>query len=118
MFNQTGLHYTSRFHSNIAKTISNRPRDFYAPYKISTTPGPGSYDVFSDFNGYTDVHKKCKCGRRLGHPPIYDGPNACKRDKKSMTISSNKRNNMRVDTESNSTAKKKKKNDVRYKTIN
>ena len=103
MFNNTGLHYTSRFHSNIAKTISNRPRDFYAPYKMSTTPGPGSYDVFSDFNGYTDVHKKCKCGRRLGHPPIYDGPNAC--DKKSMTIY----------TESNRS--KKKKNDDRYKTI-
>ena len=63
------------------------------------------------------VHKKCKCGRRLGHPPIYDGPNACDRNKRSMTISTNKRNNLRVDTESNSTAKKNKKKDKRYETI-
>lgn len=72
MFNRTGFQYTSKFNSTIAKTISNRPRLFYLPYKKSNLPGPGSYDFFSDFEGYTDIHKKCKCGRILGHPPVYD----------------------------------------------
>ena len=90
-----------RFKDNTFKTPG--PGNYEAKTMFNQT---GSYDVFSDFNGYTDVHKKCKCGRRLGHPPIYDGPNACDRDKKSMTIN----------TESNRS--KKRKDDVRYKTIN
>lgn len=72
MFNRTGLQFTSKFNSTMAKTISNRPKDFYLPYKQSKFPGPGFYDSFSEFNGYTEIHKKCKCGRVLGHPPIYD----------------------------------------------
>ena len=120
MFNTTGFHYTSRFNSMMAKTISNRPRDFYAPYKISNTPGPGSYDAFSDFNGYTDAHKKCKCGRRLGHPPIYEGDNACSKGRNN-TISNNKKfRNLKINaSESNSSTNenKKKKKDIRYKTI-
>ena len=72
MFNKTGMQFTSKFNSTIAKTMSNRPKDFYSPNKQSSFPGPGSYDAFSDFNGYTEIHRKCKCGRFLGHPPIYD----------------------------------------------
>ena len=121
MFNTTGFHYTSKFHSMMAKTMSDRPKNFYAPYKISNTPGPGSYDVFSDFNGYTESHKKCKCGRRLGHPPIFDGPTACDRNSKTMTLSvDKKRKNLRInvtDSNSNNGSKKNKKNEVKYKTI-
>ena len=122
MFNRTGLHYTSRYHSMMAKTMSDRPKNFYAPFKVSTTPGPGSYDVFSDFNGYTDIHKKCKCGRRLGHPPVTEGPTACNRDTKGMTISSDKRNKKLLKlnmNETNSTKGNKKENnkDMIYKTI-
>ena len=62
MFNKTGLQFTSKFNSTMAKTMSNRPNNFYTPYKKSGTPGPGSYDVFSDFNGYTNAHKRCRCG--------------------------------------------------------
>lgn len=91
MFNKTGLHYTSKFHSMMAKTMSDRPKDFYAPFKVSTTPGPGSYDVFSDFNGYTDIKKKCKCGRPLGHPPVTDGPTTCIRDGKAETLPADKK---------------------------
>ena len=76
MFNRTGMQFTSKFNSTIAKTMSNRPKDFYLPYKQSSFPGPGSYDAFSDFNGYTEIHKKCKCGRFLGHPH-EDGDNKC-----------------------------------------
>ena len=54
----TGFHYTSRYHSMMAKAMSGRPKNFYAPYKVSNTPEPGSYDVFSDFNGYNESHKK------------------------------------------------------------
>ena len=32
--------------------MSSRPRDFFQP-KLSTTPGPGSYDFFSDFAGFS-----------------------------------------------------------------
>jgi len=45
-------------------------------------------------------------------------PNAYDKNKRSMTISSNKINNLRVDTESNITANKKKKKDKRLETVN
>ena len=119
MFNRTGLHYTSKFHSMMAKTMSDRPKNFYAPYKKTNTPGPGSYDVFSDFNGYTDVHKKCKCGRRLGHPPVYDGPDACERNSRVNTISVDRKNkNLKIDvSDSNNRNQKKKSKEIHYKTI-
>ena len=28
--------------------------------------------IVCSFFDYTDIHKKCKCGRILGHPPVYD----------------------------------------------
>lgn len=77
MFNKTGLQFSSQFNSTIAKTMSHRPNCFYAPYRKTTLPGPGTYDVFSDFNGYTDEHRRCRCGRRLGHPPVKDGASVC-----------------------------------------
>ena len=67
MFNRTGMQFTSKFNSTIAKTISNRPKEFYLPDKQSLFPGPGSYNSFSEFNGYNENHKKCRCGRNLGH---------------------------------------------------
>ena len=121
MFNKTGLHYTSKFHSMMAKTMSDRPKNFYEPYKVSTTPGPGSYDIFSDFTGYSDIHKKCKCGRRLGHPPVTEGDNTCERNPKMMTVSVNKnRKNLNINlTDSNKTNENKKSNNIddKYKTI-
>ena len=72
MFNRTGMQFTSKFNSTIAKTMSNRPKNFYLPDKTSSYPGPGAYDSFSDFNGYTEIHRKCGCGRVLGHPRIND----------------------------------------------
>ena len=72
MFNRTGMQFTSKFNSTIAKTMSNRPKNFYLPDKTSSYPGPGTYDSFSDFNGYTEIHRKCGCGRVLGHPRIND----------------------------------------------
>ena len=62
MFTKTGLQFCSKFHSNLAKSMGIRPREFYCPYKKTGLPGPGTYDVFSDFNGYTNACKKCKCG--------------------------------------------------------
>jgi hypothetical protein len=104
MFNTTGLQFTSKFDSTIAKTISNRPKDFYLPYKKSSFPGPGSYDSFSDFNGYTEIHKKCKCGRFLGHPPIYDDSKCGRNYSKSFEEVNNneskekKKKNLKIDT--------------------
>ena len=72
MFNRTGMQFTSKFNSTIAKTMSNRPKNFYLPDKTSSYPGPGAYDSFSDFNGFTEIHRKCGCGRVLGHPRIND----------------------------------------------
>ena len=72
MFNRTGMQFTSKFNSTIAKTMSDRPKNFYLPDKTSSYPGPGTYDSFSDFNGYTEIHRKCGCGRILGHPKIND----------------------------------------------
>ena len=62
MFNKTGLQFSSKYNSTMAKTMSDRPADFYCPYRKTGLPGPGTYDVFSDFNGYTNACKKCRCG--------------------------------------------------------
>lgn len=118
MFNKTGMHYTSKFHSMIAKTMSDRPKDFYAPFKISSTPGPGSYNVFSDFNGYTDIHKKCKCGRRLGHPPSTEGSTICNGDGRSYTSFMNKKyKNLRLNVNDSNTNNGSIQN-KKYETIN
>ena len=50
--NYKGELFVSKYASNVAKTMSSRPRDFFQP-KLSTTPGPGSYDFFSDFAGFS-----------------------------------------------------------------
>ena len=119
MFNKTGLYFTSKFHSMMAKTMSDRPKNFYSTFKISSTPGPGSYDIFSDFNGYSDIHKKCKCGRRLGHPPVTEGTTSCNRNSRIMTLSVDKKyKNLKIDvSENNNINRKKKINDIKYKTI-
>ena len=95
MFNRTGMQFTSKFNSTIAKTMSNRPKDFYLPDKISSFPGPGSYDSFSDFNGYTEIHKKCGCGRVLGHPRLND--ESCDRKfSKTMSVENTQRSKKKV----------------------
>ena len=106
MFNRTGLQFTSKFNSTIAKTISNRPKDFYLPNKQSSFPGPGSYDSFSDFNGYTEIHRKCKCGRILGHPPVYNDSKCGKYYNKTQSYEKNNskseeknRKSIKIDTE-------------------
>jgi hypothetical protein len=124
MFNKTGFHYTSRYHSMLAKTMGERPKNFYAPIKKNATPGPGSYDVFSDFNGYSDNHRKCKCGRRLGHPPVTDGEVPCDEFGRTINVNKNRKfKNLKINWDdnternSNSENKSNKKKDIRYKTI-
>ena len=120
MFNRTGFHYTSRYNSMIAKTMSDRPRNFYAPIKKSSTPGPGSYDVFSDFCGYSDNHKKCKCGRRLGHPPVTEGDTPCDEFGRTLNVNKNrkfKNLSIKLDNNSDKISKNDKNKDIRYKTI-
>ena len=95
MFNKTGLQFTSKFNSTIAKTISNRPKNFYSTDKISSFPGPGSYNSFSEFNGYNEIHKKCKCGRILGHP--HANNESCDRFySKTISVSDNKSTKKRI----------------------
>lgn len=109
MFNRTGLQFTSKFNSTIAKTMSDRPKDFYLPYKKSSFPGPGTYDSFSEFTGYTEIHKKCKCGRVLGHPPIYEdnrcGENYSKtqsfKEDKNKNLNERENRNVKTDNEDN-----------------
>lgn len=116
MFNTTGLQFSSKFNSTIAKTMSHRPKEFYAPYAKTTLPGPGTYNCFSDFNGYTEEHRKCRCGRKLGHPPVRDGPTACTRvntENNSVHSGNNKsknkgsKKNIRVETESDAENRQK-----------
>ena len=52
IFNGTGFHFSTKYGSNVAKTMHNRPPQFYRKDKDSGTPGPGSYDFFSDFEGF------------------------------------------------------------------
>jgi hypothetical protein len=122
MFNKTGFHYTSKYDSMIAKTMGDRPKKFYEKIKKSNTPGPGSYDVFSDFNGYTDYHKRCKCGRVLGHPPVSEEETPCEYEKTISGKGNRKFNKMKIklnNSENNSTSETQanKIKDIKYKTI-
>ena len=72
MLNRNGLQFSSKLNSTIVKTMSDRPKDFYLPYKQSSFPAPWSYDSFSEFTGYTEIYRKCKCGRVLRHQTIYE----------------------------------------------
>jgi hypothetical protein len=69
IFNNTGYHIDSKWGSNMAKTMHERPPQFYAAYKMSTEPGPGSYDFFSDFEGFQRATKTSygKRGKRKKH---------------------------------------------------
>ena len=69
IFNQTGYHCDSKWGSNMAKTMHERPPQFYAGFKMSTEPGPGSYDFFSDFEGFQRAGKVSygKRGKRKNH---------------------------------------------------
>jgi hypothetical protein len=107
MFNKTGLQFTSKFKSTIAKTMSDRPKDFYLPYKKSSFPGPGSYNSFSEFNGYNENKRRCKCGRVLGHPHAnsescdnyYSKTISTDESKRSkMKLSLKKKTNLKINT--------------------
>lgn len=50
-FNKTGRHYNSKYESAVAKTMASRT-DFGSTYFKNISPGPGSYDFFSDFEGF------------------------------------------------------------------
>ena len=111
--------YISSLYGNTWKIRFSGPERF--KYDINT-PGPGSYDIFSDFNGYTDIHKKCKCGRRLGHPPLYEGSTACTTNPKMTTLSVDKKyKNLKLNmTETNNSKENgtNKDKDLKYITIN
>ena len=52
VFNGTGFYFDTKYGSNVAKTMHDRPPQFYRKNKDNGTPGPGSYDFFSDFEGF------------------------------------------------------------------
>ena len=115
MFNKTGLLFTSKFNSNMAKSMGDRPNCFYAGFKKNDSPGPGSYDVFSDFNGFTNKYKKCKCGRNIGHSEecFYNNE---KNDVYLKTTSSMSKSskNSRKNSKKNSKKNRNDKNNLRY----
>lgn len=53
-----GNFFNSTYRSQVPKSLGDRPRDFYTSI-TSTTPGPGSYDIFSDLSGFSN-NKKLK----------------------------------------------------------
>ena len=75
IFNKTGYHCDSKWGSNMAKTMHERPPQFYAGFKMSTEPGPGSYDFFSDFEGFQRAGKVSygKRGRKNHSRSVTDG---------------------------------------------
>ena len=93
MFNKSGLMFTSKFHSNMAKSMGDRPNCFYAGFKKDSSPGPGSYDFFSDFSGFTCRNKKCKCGRKLGHSEESNNNKSTTQYSKTSVSVGNKKNN-------------------------
>ena len=52
LMNGTGYLFSSKYKNNVAKTFGNKSytKDFYIRQGF---PGPGTYEVFSDFNGFT-----------------------------------------------------------------
>jgi hypothetical protein len=74
--------YNSKYASNVAKTFSYRPKEFFSPRQTGF-PGPGSYEIFSDFGGFSRI-KKCKF-RKKGE----GNNNSCKDDTKSRNDNGN-----------------------------
>ena len=99
--------YNSKYESNVAKTFSYRPKEFFSPRQTGF-PGPGSYEIFSDFGGFSRI-KKCKF-RKKG-----DGYN-CKDDTKSRndTVSSNNNNKPKSKTQSKRVSKTEENNTDTY----
>ncbi len=70
VFNGTGFYFDTKYQSNVAKTMHNRPPQFYRKEKDSGVPGPGSYDFFSDFEGFQrfkttyNFNRKSKVGKK------------------------------------------------------
>lgn len=54
--------FNSKYASNVAKTFSYRPKEFFSPRQTGY-PGPGSYEIFSDFGGFSRI-KKCRFRKR------------------------------------------------------
>jgi hypothetical protein len=106
-FNNTGFQYSSKYHSNIAKTMGNRPTAFYRPYKASGTPGPGSYDFFSDFEGFQREKYRFKWKKGKG-----------KKSKKEKKDENKKTNDDKREKNNNDNENKKKNDDNDVKNDN
>lgn len=85
--NYKGELFVSKYSSNVAKTMSSRPRDFLSP-KLSTTPGPGSYDFFSDFAGFS----KSKPHQNKSNVSTKNNTSSIKKSKTNKSIESNRVN--------------------------
>ena len=56
MIKGNGIMYNSRYNSNLGKSMGIKLNDL----NKSTTPGPGAYEFFSDFEGFYKYGKKKK----------------------------------------------------------
>ena len=58
----TGFYYSTKHKSEMGKTFS--PRLYIkSPVERQGFPGPGTYDYFSDFNGYNRNVKLSRCSQ-------------------------------------------------------
>ena len=92
IFNRTGYHTDSKWVSNIAKTMHERPPQFYQGPKMSTEPGPGSYDFFSDFEGF-QREKKDEPWRKKGKSKSFRESESKKSQRSENKRKSKNRNN-------------------------
>ena len=56
MIKGNGIMYNSRYNTNLGKSMGIKLNDL----SKSTTPGPGAYEFFSDFEGFYKYRKKNK----------------------------------------------------------
>ena len=106
-FNNTGYQTSSKYQSNIAKTMGNRPDAFYRPYRMSGSPGPGSYDFFSDFEGFQREKyrfkwkKSGKGKKKKNEKNKEENKNEKKNEKKKEKNEDNNNNNKELNNEEN-----------------
>ena len=113
VFNGTGFYYDTKYQSNVAKTMHNRPPQFYRKEKDNGTPGPGSYDFFSDFEGFQrfktsyNFTRKRKVGKKKKEKE--------EKEKKEKKDENKRENNEEKKKEKNNEEKKKENNNEEKK---
>ena len=100
MIKGTGIMYNSKYNTNLGKSMGIKLNDL----SKSTTPGPGAYEFFSDFEGFYKYGKKKKGKKEDDDEDDENGENG-EKEENQKNQSENKSDKGNKDGSSNNSAK-------------